>query len=136
MLDFNANRVYFFYFVIWISWIFLTFMLVFTSILARKSWNQSGIHEVRKKKIETTCWPGWALGPPLRPSGPAGSASGFNLFLFRTSWNHFGFKISCQNTRETTKKVKKNSWNQITKKKKTRFLFKTFFEKSISPYGI
>ena len=71
-----------------------------------------------KKKIETTCWPSWALGPPLRPSGPAGSASGFNLFLFRTSWNHFGFKISCQNTRETTKKVKKNSWNQITKKKK------------------
>ena len=36
------------------------------------------------------------------PSGPAVSPSGFNLFLFGTSWNHFGFKIYCQNSRETT----------------------------------
>ena len=66
MLDFNGNRVYFFYFVIWISWFFLTFMVVFTSILARKSWNQSGIHEVRKKKLKQLA----------DPAGPSGLRSG------------------------------------------------------------
>ena len=49
----------------------------------------------------------------------SGNKRSFNLFLFRTSWNHFGFKISRQNSRETTKKVKKNQWNQVTKKKDT-----------------
>ena len=56
---------------------------------------------------------------PLRPSSPAGWPSGFNLFLFCTSWNHFGFKISDKNRRETTKTIQKNHWNQVTKKKDT-----------------
>ena len=144
MLDFNRNRVYFFYFVTWISLIFLTFLVVFTTILARKSWKPKWYSWSAKKNkfkpLGASAGPsGLRSGlrsalrapfrPPLRPSGPAEAPSGFNFFLFRTSWNHFGFKISCQNSRETTKKVKKNQWNQVTKKKRHGFPLKPAFLK-------
>ena len=50
MLDFNGNRVYFFYFVTWISLIFWTFLVVFTTILARKSWKPKWYSWSAKKK--------------------------------------------------------------------------------------
>ena len=107
MLRFNENRVYFFYFVTWISMTFWTVLVVFTTILVRKSW-----------KPKWYSWSAKTLRAPLRPSSPAGWPSGFNLFLFCTSWNHFGFKISDQNRRETPKTIQKNHWNQVTKIKK------------------
>ena len=137
MLRFNENRVYFFYFVTWISMIFWTVLVVFTTILVRKSWKPKWYSwSAKKKKLKPLGHPAGlegrsgALRAPLRPSSPAGWPSGFNLFLFCTSWNHFGFKISDQNRRETTKTIQKNHWNQVTKKKKTRFLFNTCQSKS------
>ena len=95
MLDFNVNNVYFHILWPWYQWFFWTFLVVFTNILARKSWNPR--------------WYSWsARWKKLKPFG-----SSWAVFLFCTKWNHFAFTISCQKSRETTKKVQNiiNTWS-------------------------
>ena len=90
--DFMVNHAYFFYFVTWISLIFLMVSGVFTDIFGSKKLKTlGGIHETRQKKIETSRAPRWARGPSLRPPfvasllspasalalGPASVPSGF-----------------------------------------------------------
>ena len=83
-----VNHAYFFYFVTWISLIFLIVPGVFTDILGSKKLKTlGGIHETRQKKIETSRAPRWALGPPfvaslLSPAlGPSGVPEKFQ-FIF------------------------------------------------------
>ena len=129
--DFMVNHAYFFYFVTWISLIFLMLSGVFTDIfweqkienLGWYSWNQT-------KKIETSRAPRWALGPPfvaslLSPAlGPSGVPEKFQ-FIFLS-----GFmkppKVSIfapKNIRETPETIKKI--NETRSQKKMRgFLLK------------
>ena len=101
MLRFNANRVYFFYFVTWISMIFWTILVVFTTILARQSWKPKWYSwSAKKKKNETTWWLGWALGPSLHFSRsapalePSRVAKWFQFFFFLHFMNtNMVFKI-------------------------------------------
>ena len=84
--DFNRNRAYFFLFC---DLNFIDYLVTFGGIHAY-FWQQNlktigRIHETRKKKIETFRSAGWALGPPLRPSGPADRPKSFNLFFCRVS---------------------------------------------------
>ena len=73
--DFIRNHSYFFYFLTWISLIFLEILVGIHESFGRKIWNFGGTHEVRKKKIETHLAP--RLGP--RASAPA--------FASRSQWN-------------------------------------------------
>ena len=107
MLRFNENRVYFFYFVTWISMIFWTVLVVFTTILVRKSWKPKWYSwSAKKKKIETTWPPGWARGPEwsAKRSAPAlqpSRVAKWFKFFFCTSWiPHWFSRFSDQNRRD------------------------------------
>ena len=55
------------------------------------------------KNMETSCAD---QRLELSCEGQVGSPSGFKLFSFRNLWNHFAFKISCQNVPEGLKNNK------------------------------
>ena len=71
--------------------------------------------------MKPLCCPRWAWGPSLQPplhaplllSGPTGLPERFHFIFCRASWYQVRTQISCQKSTET---MKKNKWNQITKK--------------------
>ena len=122
MLDFNENPVYFFYFVTWISLFFLTFLVVFTTILARKSWKPKWYSCSAKKKINhlvPQLGRRFALRFGLR-SGPRAQPSHqvVSIFFFALHEYHFGFQdFLAKIVVNTTKKVKKNDETRSQNKK-------------------
>ena len=92
MLRFNENRVYFFYFVTCISMIFWYVLVVFTTILVRKSWKPKWYSWSAKKKNSRST-------PALEPSRVAKwfqfifilhfmKPLWFQDFWPKSSWNH------------------------------------------------
>ena len=131
--DFMVNHAYFFYFVTWISLIFLIVPGVFTDILGSKKLKTlGGIHETRKKKLKLLGHPARPSGlrsslrSSLRPSGPAGCPRSFNLFFCLVSWNHPRFQFLLpKNIREIPETIKKINETRSQQKKMNGFLYKT-----------
>ena len=99
---------------------------VFTNIFgSKKSKTLGGIHETRQKKIKLPGHPAGPSGLRSDPRAQPGQQVVSIYFYFALHETTLVSRFLAKNTRETTKKVKKNSWNQITRKKKTRFVFKT-----------
>ena len=123
MTDFMVNRSYFFF---WpgIHWLLFEFLGGIHENGGRKNWNFGGIHGRQKKKIETTWCPGWALGPPFRPSaetearGPSLGTRWFQFILFLPSMKPPKFQFFCPHFRETTQNSNNNQWNPGHKNKK------------------
>ena len=121
MLDFNENRVYFFYFVIWISLIFLTFLVVFTTILAKKSWKPKWYSWSAKKK-------NWnhlvaRLGPRAQPGHQVVSIYFFFALHETTLVSRFLAKILVK----PPKRLKKIHETRSQKKKRHGFYLKPPF---------
>ena len=76
------------------------------------------------KNMQTSCA---GQRSELRCEGQVGSPSGFKLFSFRNLWNHFAFKISCQNVPETIKQDKKNKKSGHKKTKRDGFYLNSRF---------
>ena len=81
---FQWNPDFVFYFVIWISFIFFTFLVVLTTILARQSWKPKWYSWSAINIIETSCA---VRRPERRSQSPDRSPSGFKLFSF-AQYNH------------------------------------------------
>ena len=77
----------YFYFVTWISVFFFNHLAGIQDYFVQKILKTQVVFKMCKKN-ETT----WT---------PAGWPSDFNVFLFCTLCNHFGFKISVQNSHDT-----------------------------------
>ena len=121
----------------------MKFVVVFTHILHKNLKTLGGIHEVRKiKKLKPILVP--RLGP--RTSAPASAPRfalrsglrsgpraqprhqmGFNIFDFRTSWNHPRFQVFMQKYAWNHQKIPKKIWNRTKKKKKSGFYLKPHF---------
>ena len=125
MLDFMVNHSYFFILVTWISLIIIWIFGGIHENVTRKNRNFGGIHGRQKKKIETTWRPGWALGPPLRPSAsapalePSLGTRWFQFILFLPSMNTTKVSIfSVTIFVNTTQNSNNNPWIPGHKNKK------------------
>ena len=135
--DFNNNRPYFSIF-LWpeFHWCIFEIFGGIHGYFSNISWTQGSIMKCKKNILKPFGHPAGSPGrcsglrPVLRaarrsepwPGDPAGCPSGFKLFYFRTSWNHLGFKIYCQNIRETTNNFKKKLMKPGQKKMRSFFL--------------
>ena len=128
MLRFNENRVYFFYFVTCISMIFWYVLVVFTTILVRKSWKPKWYSWSAKKKnwnhLATRLGSRagaerFALhsGPRAQPGGQVVSIYFYFALHETTLVSRFLTKIVVKPPRRFKKIIETRS-----QKKKTRFL--------------
>ena len=127
-----VNHAYFFYFVTWISLIFLMISGVFTDIFGSKKLKTlGGIHETRQKKNWN--FSGTPLGPrafapasvrrfaPLSGlrSGPRAQRGAREVSIYFFVWFHEttqGFNFCSQKYPWNPWNHQKNQWNQVTKK--------------------
>ena len=111
--DFMVNHAYFFYFVTWISLIFLMVSGVFTDIYCEQKLENLGWYSWNQTKNS------WNSGVGFRAGGLSiGAGRGrhreihsqsFNFFFCLVSWNHQRFQFSLPiNIRETPEIMKKS----------------------------